>query len=461
VRPNTEARPRWWSPLVEMALFALALVLAWKLGRVTDWDNQELFLALRTPYWPFYVLKMKPPVWTARVVFPVAAFGIASVALRGRLRGGSGRVASLVFLVVSAWLFHLTLAIEHHGFALAFTDTFLRPGVEYWQDVPLVVHGFLARFPDVGDLSVHGSTHPPGLPLLLAGLDAIGLHDARDAELVCSTFAALTALPLYGAARRLAGEPSARMATALFLFACSINAFAVLAMDTATMFFAALSLYGMARALDGERTGAVLLGLGLFVASMCNFIALVLGLTFVLLLAARWPVERRVWRVLALAVALFFAAYALLWIGFGYRPVYTFRRCMVMFKTTSVNRLRSRRAAHLGTPIAFLGALGLPLGALAARAIGGAALRLVRRESVRPALIVLAGAAPWIFGAAVSAPRGEVEHAYLLFVPMTVIAASLAARQWYVRGERWLRFVALPLLALQSILVEVYLSTYW
>jgi hypothetical protein len=364
---------------------------------------------------------------------------------------------------VSAWLFHLALAIAHLGLAHAFTDTFTRQGLEYWQDVPLVGHGFLAHYPDIPGLSVHSSTHPPGLALLLAGVHAIGFRDPAPAELLCSTFAALTAFPLYGAARRLGGEAAARMAVALFLFACSVNAFAVLAMDTATMLFAAVALYGFTRALDGELAGGLLLGAGLFAASLCNFIALLLPLTYLLLLAARWRGERRVVHALFVAVGVFFGGYALLRIGFRYHPIDTFRKCYETFKNPnlSMDVLRSKKGSKIGSPLEFVGALGLPLGAMVFRAIGGAVQRLARRHDIVTALIVLAGAAPWVLGAALGRPRGEVEHSYLLFVPMVVIAASIAASQWYERDDRWVRWLALPCLAAQSILVEIYLSTYW
>ncbi len=458
-----KAAPWLAAALDEMALFALLLFFAARLGQATNWDQSTGFLALRTSYWPFYVLDMEPPVWTARLLFPVLAFALACVPLRAWLRQEGGARTTLVALATSAWLFHAALAVAHLGVAHAFTDHFQRPGLEYWQDAPLVGHGFLAHYPEIAGLSVHGLTHPPGLALLLAGVRAIGLTDAAEAELLCSTFAALTAFPLYGAARRLGGEAAARMAVALFLFACSIDAFAVLAMDTATMLFGCVALYGFTRALEGEWAGGVLLGAGLFAASLCNFIAPFLSLTFLLLLASRGRVERRVIQAIALGVVVFFAGYALLRVGFGYHPVNAFRACFRSFKDgrVSMDVLRSRRGSLVGSPLEFVGALGLPLGAMVLRAIGGSLRRLWRRQEVATALIVLAGAAPWLVGAALGRPRGEVEHSYLLFVPMVVIAAAVAASAWYERDERWLRFLALPAMALQAIVVEIYLSTYW
>jgi hypothetical protein len=59
----------------------------------------------------------------------------------------------------------------------------------------------------------------------------LGAQSRPAGELVCSLAAPLTALPLYGAARRLTDETTARFSVALYLFTCSVTVFAILAMD--------------------------------------------------------------------------------------------------------------------------------------------------------------------------------------------------------------------------------------
>jgi hypothetical protein len=48
-----------------------------------------------------------------------------------------------------------------------------------------------------------------------------------------------------------------------------------------------------------------------------------------------------------------------------------------------------------------------------------------------------------------------------MFVPMMILAASSAARQWYGRSDDWVWKLAVPCLILQSILVEIFVETYW
>src|SRR5439155_17304663 len=137
-----------------------------------------------------------------------------------------------------------------------------------------------------------------------------------------------------GAARRLTDEPTARFAAILFLFACSVTAFAVLAMDSVTMLIAAVALYGFARALDGDAAGGALWGLALGAATLCTLTAFTLALGYGVVLVARWPSlrgDRRRWRALALGPLGFVAFYAVLALGFGYRPFHVFDFCWRAF----------------------------------------------------------------------------------------------------------------------------------
>jgi hypothetical protein len=459
--PPSPSRREAREAAIELAAAALALCLFAWLGAITGWKGPPK-TAISTAVWPFYFDTWFPrPVWTWRTVLPFCALLAAWWPLR-QFAAGDRRVAIFAALIVGAYAVHLGCGVERHGFERGLSFTFSRPQ-EYWNDVRLVHAGFLAKFPDVGRLSQHGATHPPGLTLLLAGVAALGLRDRVGAELACSIACALSALPLYGAARRLADEGVARFAAALFLFTCSVTAFAVLAMDAWTMLFAALALYGFARALDGEMVGGAIWGLALAAATLCTLTAFTLGLTYAVVLVARWSSLRghsRKWRALACGPLAFLAFYGVLAIGFGYRPFHVFDFCWRAFAASDDAR-RSPWVALVGNPVAFLGSLGLPLTALAARAIGGAAVRARRREDLATCALVLAAALPPLACTLMGKPRAEVERIYLLFVPSMVLACAAAARRWYARSDRWLTHLAVPALVAQSILVEIFFETMW
>ncbi len=363
-------------------------------------------------------------------------------------------------MTIAAFVFHLACGITRNGVFSGFLFTFSRPN-EYWNDIHLVDRGFLAHFPEVGALSQHGETHPPGIILLLALVKWIGFSGAMEAEAVCSTFAALTALPLYGAARRLGDERIARTTVALFLFACSVSAFAVLAMDCFTMLLSAIALYGLACALDGKWWGGVIWGLAFAAATFCHYLAFSMAATYACIIwSKRGSLDRRRLIALALGPALFLAFYADLIFGFGYRPIHVLKFQAARFGS-SVDIQRDRLHFAIGSPIGFLGALGLPLTGLAGRSLGGAILRLVHRTKSEYAWLILGASIPWLAAIAAGKPRGEVEHVFMMFVPAVVLGASAAAEHWYDRGARWLYQLAVPMMVAQSIAVELWLNTYW
>ncbi|HZS38203.1 MAG TPA: glycosyltransferase family 39 protein [Polyangia bacterium] len=454
------------APVVEVVLAAAALIFFAWLGAITGWKGAPK-TAISTAVWPFYFDTWFPQaVWTWRALAPAAAFALAWWPLR-QFAAGDRRPWIFAALVAGAYAVHLGCGIERHGVERGLSFTFSR-GQEYWNDVHWVGAGFLARFPEVGGrLSQHGATHPPGLVLVLAAIVALGAKSRVAAELACSFACVLAALPLYGAARRLTDETTARFATILFLFACSVTAFAVLAMDSVTMLLAALALYGLARALDGDALGGALWGLALAAATLCTLTAFTLGLTYAVVIAARWSelrADRRRWLALALGPAAFLGFYGVLALGFGYRPFHVFDFCWRAFAASDDAR-RSPAIALVGNPVAFLGSLGLPLTALCARSIAGAARRLARRTEFSTAMatvaLVLAAALPPAVCTLMGKPRAEVERIYLLFVPPMALAAAACARRWYARDERWLTWFAAPLLVAQSILVEIFFETMW
>jgi hypothetical protein len=115
----------------------------------------------------------------------------------------------------------------------------------------------------------------------------------------------------------------------------------------------------------------------------------------------------------------------------------------------------------VGSPVAFFGSLGLPLMALAFRSTGGALARLWRRQDLSTVWLVLAAVVPGAVCSIIGHPRAEVEHVFLLYVPLTVTAVAACARRWYGRDAAWLTRFAWPLLVAQSILIEIFTEPYW
>src|SRR5262249_21215104 len=144
----------------------------------------------------------------------------------------------------------------------------------------------------------------------------------------------------------------------------------------------------------------------------------------------------------------------------GYRPVHVFQACRAAL-AASDDASRSALAALIGNPIAFLGALGLPLAGLCGHTIGSACLWRRRAGGGPVTALLLAALSPVVVSTLLVKPRGEVEHIYLLFVPPLVLAGAAAARHWYGRSAGWLAYFVVPFSVVQSTLVEVYFQTFW
>jgi len=433
----------------EILFAVLLLAFAWIAGKAGL--NGRPRLVASSLFWPFYVDTWFIPAdrWSLRALVPFAAMAALWPLFRRWLSAPRATLGLLIGLVVAAWAYHLSVGIVRHGVAEGLTFTFHRPQ-EYWWDVHYVDSTFLAKFPDLR-LSQHGGTHPPGVILFLALIQKLGFTSMLWAELACTPLAALAAFPVWGAARRLGDEDIARWAVVLYLFGCSIVAFAVLSMDMLIVLLGALALYGFARALDGELIGGAICGLALAAASLCSFLALTLPLTWAVLL---WRKKPRPLAPVAVAVGVFIAFYAGLALA-GYRPFHVLLACMDAL-AHSDDRTRSRWLALLGNPIAFFGSLGIAFTGLLAHAVWRA---LKQRDDT--AWLVIAALLPVAVNTLLGLPRAELERIYMPFIHAAAIAAAAAARRWFNRDALWLTHVAAPLWVAQSVLIESLYETYW
>lgn len=461
-----------WEVLIAAAVIALCGWLGARLG----WRGLPR-MSTATALWPFYLdAWTRQVVWTGRLIVPIAAFLCARPLWRrfcAPLDGeasqaeGRGDVGTLCALVALAYLFHLGSGMVRFGIGDGLVHTMGR-WQDYFRDVPCVTSGFLATFPEGCGLSMHAAAHPPGIIILLALVKWLGFVKPDDATLLCGAMAALAALPLYGAARRFSDEATARMSAALYLYASSITCFAVMSLDMTILLFATVALYGVSIALHDEKRawlGGLIWGIGLFAASMCSFLVGMLALSYVALLIPRLnrgALSRARWLALLLGPLSFVAAYAILITWTGYRPLHVLEKNLIALSMSSDGE-RSPRLIYLGSPVAFLGSLGLPLCGLFARAFGASLVRMVKRrnEDLDSVALVVAAALPAMMSIALGKPRGEAERVYLPFVPLLVIASATVARRFYLRGSAWLLDVALPLAALQALLTEVYFDTFW
>lgn len=303
---------------------------------------------------------------------------------------------------------------------------------------PLDAYVFLDRMPPAGEFlrtftdriatyPIHVQGHPPGLPLLLRMMEAVGL--ARPGVVaglyVAAGAAAIPAVLV--AVRRVAGEDYARSAAPWLVLA----PFALWIATSADALYLGVAAWGVALAVPGDRespgrplAGGVLLGL----AGLLTYGAAALVLVPLTVAAAR-----RSFRSLAYAAAggaAVLGAFALA--GFWW--------------FNGLAATRQQYHAGLGglRPYGFF--LLSNLAALAI-ACGPAALRGLFTLRGRAALLV-AGALAAVAAANLSGlSKGEVERIWLLFIPWIVLAAGGIAH----RRRFWLGASAAGALVVQAL----------
>jgi methylthioxylose transferase len=346
-------------------------------------------------------------------------------------------------LLAASWLGAAAWAV-----ALAFTggwDALASPVLSR-HDAPALlpqvggILQFLANFTDrIASYPVHVQGHPPGLVVLLAALDRIGLAAPGVIAGLYIAAGAAVAPAVAVAARSVAGEDRARAAIPFLVLA----PYAVWIATSADALYAGVAAWGVALIISAPAdrwwqpgAGGVLFGLALFLTS--GAAGLVLLPVTVLLL--RRSVAPLLWA--AAGAALVTAAFALA--GFWWFD--------------GLAATRERYYAGLGGlrpygyfVIANLAALAVAAGPATLAGMSSPGAR--RSLRTRPSLgwLVLAAALAVAAANLSGLSKGEVERIWLLFTPWLVAAAAFipgtALRRW------WLAAGALLALAVQVLVV--------
>ena len=365
------------------------------------------------------------------IAFGAVALGVLAVAFGPPLaeRLGWGRLLVLSFVAAAGWAVALALVDGPGG--LIRSPSNVR---DYLHDLPLVGSPvpFLRDFTDrIGGFTTHVRAHPPGMILLLWGLDGQGLSGPwwvaalEIAGGASATLAALVAL------REVAGPDRARAAAPFLAF---VPAAVTLASSGDALFAGvggwSVALLVLATGREGRRADALSLSGGLLLGAT-------IFLSYGLILLAAIPVAvalaRRRFRPMLLAGAgVWVAVLAFLSAGFWWVEGLLATRLQYL---ASVARDRPYFYFVVANLVAFALVVGPATVAALLRARPGGAWPLVAGALVAIALADLSGMS-----------KGEVERIWLPFVPWVVIATG----ELPAAGRRaWMGLTVATALALQ------------
>ena len=281
---------------------------------------------------------------------------------------------------------------------------------------------FLATFTDaLPTYSVQLRGHPPGVPLLLAALDRIGLGTETWTAVITLAVAASGVVAVLIAVREVAGEDVARRAMPFLVLAPTATWMAI-SFDALFAGVAAwlVTLLVLATARRGWRSDALAVGAGALAAVVILFSY---GLVLMGCLVLAVVVARRAWRPLAVATVAAVALTVAL-VPFGFWWLTGLAATTVEYHTLDVDR-----------PYGYFLVNNLSAWFLA---IGPATLvALAFLRSRRLWILVGGGLAAVVVADLSGLSNGEVERIWLPFTVWVLPAAAvLGGHRWATRG--WL-----------------------
>ncbi|MFV9505510.1 MAG: hypothetical protein AB4911_13220 [Oscillochloridaceae bacterium umkhey_bin13] len=462
----------FWS----LMLVGLTVLIQRLLGFSSVWPLKAGFFP--APFTPLILVPILVfVVWAGLVVRT-----LASTTARPRLGW------SLVLVLVGAILLPPLLKGTIRGWDTLFA-TFTDNPFEYIADLPLVGDdplGFVGNFIDLKEqLSLHGSTHPPGSQLLLWGVERTLGPGPVPASLVAIALSGLAVLAGLWLAWRLGGPRLGLLAGAIAAVMPGQLVFSTTSMDGIFNMLLALGAAAFLLALEPpmQRRDAVLAGvliaLGLFftyAATQLFFFGVAVALVAVV---RRWPISprqglARLWHaarpVLAqglIAAGVIVVLYLGLYLTTGFNVV------LGALRSTAINAevMRDVTARPFLPPslayyTLFLGAnllafgwyLG-PWGLSASNAAGG---RSLNERPLTGWSLLAAGLVALIGGMAVSGLfNREVERIWGFTYPLFTALIARHALQGSPHAQPWRAGMFLGLAFAHGLMIRLLLNTFW
>jgi hypothetical protein len=292
---------------------------------------------------------------------------------------------------------------------------------------------FVDRFAElVPSLPVHAAGHPPGLLLVL---HALGIDSPGGMAALCIGVGALSAPLGYLLARQVLDEGRARVAALLLAMAPGALLFGATSADAVYLTLGLLAAWPLAaRSWTARAAGAVALAAGSFFA----WSLLAVGAWAAILVLRREGLRPAI-ALSALCGLALLTFHALLHAATGFDPIGTLRATEEVYRA-GIASTRPYWYWVLGSPVAFLVVLGVPLSWLALRA-------LARGET--PAVAIFAVIA---VAAVLGFTKAETERIWLFLAPFVCLAAAV---------ERVPLRPLLAALAAQALLYELAFDTVW
>jgi methylthioxylose transferase len=337
-------------------------------------------------------------------------------------------------------------------------EPFSRTRLEYFGDVPRVRDDpiqFIQDYHRINPrLSLHAGTHPPGAVVLLWCNSKLFGKSIEAASFAAIILGALCVVPAYGLVCAWLGNAIARRSLPMMLVTPSLVILGATSMDAVFLLFTLIAMWAGAVALGPTTSGVsrliriVWAGIALFIATFFTFASIVAVVWFVCV----W-LTRPNWRgaINITSVGIVFVLVGLLAYAWGYDMPQVIAAALHRDHRAMGDSGASSMLLYfqwsVGNGLAFLFGTGLAISAAMLTQIVSPHAR-VRRTAIAMVLTLLALSSSTLFSF-------ETERVWL---PLAVTMVACGASS--LRHAR-IRFLIVVLCAVQTLLTQYYLNTWW
>jgi 4-amino-4-deoxy-L-arabinose transferase-like glycosyltransferase len=380
----------------------------------------------------------------------------------------------------------------------------LRTDLEYYGAIDRVrnVGEFLRDYPHVADsMPMHAQVHPPGAVLFAWAADRLFGGGPWGAAAGMIAFASLVVPIVYRWAGRVGGPGTARRAAAIYVLTPSAVLFTATSMDGPFAVPLVATMWLFWEAMEGTERPALIIGpavtgdeanrlrsgllkpalLGAFAGLAAGLAALMTYSVAVAILfcaiaaCVHWftspPRRPAIHIAAAAALAGFASLHAVLWLATGYDPIAMFRVAVSndgdIMSGSHHESLERHVHFFFGNLAVFFISTGLACSAIWWTTLG----RLVRGRLLQPtgtpnnrsvARFVLSACGTLLIASAVPVYVLEVERIWMFLVPLVAIpVASALFDEDHGTGRIRATIAATVLVAIQTLVTEVLVTTYW
>lgn len=337
--------------------------------------------------------------------------------------------------------------------------------MEYYASRNQVEPGSISNYIEImPGLSAFAREHPPGPMLFLWLLSKLGLNIFWT-SLAVALMGSLTLIPIFYAVKELFGGVPAKIAAILFIFVPGVILYSLTSMDIVYMFFAALAITMFIIAL--ARTNLIwslFFSLSLIVAFYMSFTTVFILPFLVLLFLFNLKTITRPWLKAVIMLGSFGGIYYLMMLLLNYNAYEVAQKSLALQAESRVASLSEGRtrlyAYHLfGNIVNFFVFLGLPLFFLVAKGLKFIVQSIKRYRAAYS--LLLCAVITWVAWDISGITYGEVARIWLLLIPIFIIAISAILPDLFPKQISWVVPLIITMMFVQTVIMEIYLDTYW